>query len=110
MEPKVTTHFDEATNTVTLRIYFCLAAASLIPEGMAEADDGLRGSRHELLAGNERGLADRNENLLTGFVFPTIAHGERESLADIVELHLIDELHVGGEADDEVGRYGMDVQ
>ena len=49
-------------------------------------------------------------NILTGFVFPTIAHRERESLTDIVELHLIDQLHVRSKADDKVGRYSVDIQ
>src|SRR3954469_5063469 len=56
------------------------------------------------------GLADRDEQLLSRLIFPAIAHREREALADIVELKLIDQLHVRREADDEIGRYLMDLQ
>src|SRR5258708_23511909 len=77
---------------------------SLITERMAEAYDGLRRSWHEFLARDERGLADGGEELLPRLVFPAITQREGESLADIVELQLIDELHVRGEADDKVGR------
>ena len=76
----------------------------LIPERMPEADDGLCCTRHELLAGYERGLAEGREEFLSRLVFPSVAHRERESLAHIVVLQLVDELHVGREVNDEVGR------
>ncbi len=55
-------------------------------------------------------LTHGDEQLLARLVLPAIAHGERKSLADIVELHLIDQLHVRREAHDEVGRERVDVQ
>src|SRR5882672_6179249 len=78
---------------------------------MPETNAGLSRAGHEgRLARNRRRLSDRGEDFLARFILPAIADRDREFLADIVELQLGKELHVGRKINSQIGRYQMNVQ
>src|SRR5262245_58366467 len=83
--------------------------ASSESERVAEADGELCDAGLEPGVGNEARLAERNEELVPRLVFPAIARGEAEAAADVVELRLQQQLHVGGEIDHAVQRQDVDV-
>src|SRR4051812_25370251 len=86
------------------------AQSPLITKGVAETDNGLRRPGREFFTRDQCGLAHACEEFLARLVFPAIAHGKREFLADIVELQFGVELHVGCEIGDEGERQRVDVQ
>ena len=69
----------------------------------------MRDLRRECRAWNLRGLTERDEDLVARLILPAVAHGQREFLADIVELSLREQLHIRREIDDEVRREEVDV-
>src|ERR1700687_1573035 len=78
------------------------------PEGIAQANRDLRGLRFERRAGNESALTEGNEDFVARPVFPAIARRESEAAADVVELHLRHDLHVGREIDAAAGGKNVD--
>src|SRR5262245_24192038 len=63
-------------------------------ERVPKADGRLRNMRRPRFSGNGRELSDRRKEFLTRLILPAVARGERELRADIVVLHLNEELHI----------------
>src|SRR5512138_1139917 len=81
----------------------------LKPEGVPEADRRLRRLPDETAVGDQRALADPDEQLVAGVIFPPIACREGEVFADVVVLRLQGGLHHRSEVDDRIRGGEVDV-
>src|SRR6185503_15868223 len=69
------------------------STAGLKAEGVSEADRSLCHLPNDAAVGDERALAQADEQLVPGVILPAIATREREVFADVVVLRLECDLH-----------------
>src|ERR1044072_1865617 len=76
---------------------------------MTDAKRRLRCLSQKTAVVDDRALSHADENLIARLIFPAIAGGETEIVADVVVLRLQRQLHDRGEIDDSVCGGEMDI-
>ena len=80
----------------------------LEPKHVPAANRKLADAGPEGGPGDQRALTEPDEELVARLVFPSESRRETEAAADVVELCLHRELHVGHEIDHRIGREKVD--